>query len=184
MPEPDTFERLRLAADTAGLEFLLIGGHAVNAYGYQRTTIDLDILARESQRSIWKEMLGLQGYSLIHETPAFAQFDPPTVAEMNLDLMFVDEATFGKLASEKRALPVGGTFLPVPGILHLIALKLHATRSATRATSGKDFHDVVNLIRAHKIDVASAPFREILTRYALEPVQRRLLAEIAGQRDT
>ena len=181
MPEPDIFQSIQRAAMANDLDFLLIGGHAVNAYGYQRTTIDLDLLARESQRATWKEMLRTRGYTLIHETPAFAQFDPPNVGEFNLDLMFVDETTFGKLAAEKHFLPVGDAVLPVPGVLHLIALKLHAARTAERAASGKDYHDVLNLIRAHRIDVASAPFQEILTRYAPEQIRRRLLEEVSGR---
>ena len=181
MPDTDVFQRLQQRANAAGLDFLLIGGHAVNAYGYARTTIDVDILARERQRPEWKAALASQGYLLIHETPAFAQFDPPTTVEMNLDLMFVDEATFGKLSSERQMLPVGSALLPVPSILHLIALKLHATRTASRATEGKDFHDVVNLIRTHRIDVANAPFREILTRHAPEYIERRLLREFSRE---
>ncbi len=181
MAESIFFGRIQSAALTAGLDFLLIGGHAVNAYGYQRTTIDLDILAKDSQRTGWKEMLDTQGYSLIHETPAFAQFDPPTTAEMNLDLMFVDEATFGKLASDKKVLPVGDTVLPVPSVLHLIALKLHATRAVGRTTAGKDYHDVLNLVQVNQIDVASEPFQDILNRYAPEHVRRRLLEEFEQQ---
>ena len=177
MPEPGIFQRIQEAAIAAGLDFLLIGDHAVNAYGYQRTTIDLDLLARENQRPTWKEMLGAQSYLLIHETPAFAQFDPSAIGEMSLDLMFVDDTTFQKLMAGKQVLPIGDVVFPVPGILHLIALKLHATRTVQRATSGKDFSDVVNLIRTNQIDVASAPFREILHRYASEPIQRRLLEE-------
>jgi hypothetical protein len=40
--EPDIFQLLVDAANAADLEFILIGGHAVNARGYARTTLDLD----------------------------------------------------------------------------------------------------------------------------------------------
>ena len=180
MPASDVFRRIQQTAFAAALDFLLIGGHAVNAHGYQRTTIDLDILARESQRPGWMRMLDSQGYRLIHETPAFAQFDPPSSEEMDLDLMFVDEATYDKLAAERQMLAVGGAVLPVPGVLHLIALKLHATRTGSRAATGKDFYDIVNLVRVHRIDVADEPFQEIFARYAPEDVQRRLREEFFG----
>ena len=45
MPPLDIFQRLRAVADAHSLEFLLIGGHAVNAHGYARTTLDVDLLS-------------------------------------------------------------------------------------------------------------------------------------------
>ena len=32
--------------NTAGVEYVVVGGHAVNAYGFYRTTFDLDLLIR------------------------------------------------------------------------------------------------------------------------------------------
>ena len=174
----DVFQILQMAAESRGLDFLLIGGHAVNAHGYARTTLDVDLLARESQREEWKRCLAEVGYRLIHETTVFAQFDPVHPGEMNLDLMFVDEPTFAKLLAGKTSLPVGGSVLPVAGVLHLIALKLHALRSETRS-EGKDFYDVVNLMRLHQIDPTEASAHEILERYATTDLRQRLLAELA-----
>ena len=98
---------------------------------------------------------------------------------MDLDIMFVDDSTFGKLAVEREMLIVGGATLPVAGVLHLIALKLHATRTPTREIEGKDFYDIVNLMRVHQIDPASAEFTEILDRYATASIRQRLLDEHA-----
>ncbi len=175
---PDIFQLIKLSAHAKRLDFLLIGGHAVNAHGYTRTTLDVDLLARDSQRAEWKKFLAEKGYQLIHETTVFAQYDPPTREEMNLDMMFVDEPTFAKLNAGRQMLTVGTTVLPVAGVLHLIALKLHATRSKDRAAEGTDFYDIVNLVRMHQIDISSPTFHEILERYASESIRQRLLTEL------
>ncbi|MFZ4695667.1 MAG: hypothetical protein ACOYMV_11125, partial [Verrucomicrobiia bacterium] len=67
-------ERLNREARSRGLNFLLIGGHAVNAHGYVRTTFDVDLLIADSQRSAWKILLTELGYTVRHEVDAFVQF--------------------------------------------------------------------------------------------------------------
>jgi hypothetical protein len=44
------FESLRKEASEAGLDWLVIGGHAAIAYGFARTTSDLDLLVRKTDR--------------------------------------------------------------------------------------------------------------------------------------
>ena len=44
------FEMLARESKARGLPFLIIGGHAVNAYGYSRFTKDLDILVQATDR--------------------------------------------------------------------------------------------------------------------------------------
>jgi len=67
--------------------------------------------------------------------------------------------------------------------LHLVALKLHATRTWERAVQGKDFYDILNLIRTSRMDTTSAEFREILDRYATPRIKERLLRDLAQGRD-
>lgn len=61
-----------------------------------------------------------------------------------------------------------------------IALKLHATRTWDRAVQGKDYYDILNLIRIHKVDTTSQEFLEILNRYATESIRERLLSDLKG----
>ena len=52
--DEDFFERLAREAADASLTFMVVGGHAVNAYGYQRTTLDVDLLISESALGAWR----------------------------------------------------------------------------------------------------------------------------------
>lgn len=183
MPEKNIFQRLVEGAAAEGLDFLLIGGHAVNAHGYLRTTLDVDFLAPEPQRAAWNALLVGWGYHLFHERKSFSQYELPTREDFDVDAMFVDEATFAKLKTSGTRLPVGSTLMPVAGVLHLIALKLHATRTWERAVEGKDFYDIVNLIRINHIDPDSNNFREILDRYATDSIRQRLLSELRRKTD-
>jgi hypothetical protein len=165
------------AAEKAGLAFLLIGGHAVNARGYERTTLDLDFLIRTEDLGRWKDLMGEIGYRSIHETKAFCQFEPGDSEGFRVDLMLVDAATFHKLLHGSERLEYGERLIQVIGVLHLIALKLHATRAWDRAVQGKDYYDILNLIRLHHVDTASTEFQTILNRYAPPSIQERLLSD-------
>jgi hypothetical protein len=172
------FQSVVRAAQAAGREFLLIGGHAVNARGYERTTLDFDFLIPAADLGDWKVILSGLGYHPIHEVKAFAQFEPVGGGGFRIDLMLVDAETFAKLLSGSEERAYGGCVLRVAGVLHLIALKLHATRTWDRAVQGKDYYDILNLIRINRLDTDSPEFQEILNRYATPSIRERLLSDL------
>jgi len=172
------FETAARAAQAANREFILIGGHAVNARGYQRTTLDFDFLIPAGDLTSWKTVLSGIGYHPIHETKAFAQFEPVGGGGFRFDLMLVDDATFAKLMAGSEVRAYGGCEVRVAGVLHLIALKLHATRTWDRAVQGKDYYDILNLIRINQIDTEAPEFQEILNRYATPSIRDRLLSDL------
>ena len=167
-----------LRAKAASLEFILIGGHAVNARGYARTTLDFDFLIAADDLPAWRALLAQLGYALIHQVEAFAQFQPEAGDGFRIDLMLVDSPTYTKIAAGSDLLPYGDREIGVAGVLHLIALKLHATRTWTRAVPGKDYYDILNLIRIHGVDTGASEFREILDRYASATIRERLLRDL------
>ena len=177
----DSFQFCVDTAQAEGLEFLLIGGYAVNARGYDRTTVDVDFLIAPADLDRWRSFLTNAGFRTVHETRSFAQFEPSEREGFRVDVMVVDETTFAKLLAGSEWLEYGGRRVRVAGVLHLIALKLHATRTWTRAVQGKDFYDIVNLIRTNRVDTNSAEFLEILARCATPSIKERLLSDL--QRD-
>ena len=56
-----------------GLPFLVIGGHAVNFYGFARETADLDFLACSDDRPAWITLFGELGYTIFNDAPNFLQ---------------------------------------------------------------------------------------------------------------
>jgi hypothetical protein len=169
------FAKIARAASGAGVDFLLIGGHAVNAYGYQRTTLDIDLLVSEVQLEAWKGVLASLGYVLGHETSAFVQFaEPPGSEEFPIDLMVVDAPTFQRLASGSTSRRFGDVDLRIPRVIDLIALKLHALRSPARAARGKDLPDILELMRECGLHPSDPQLAAVIERYASEATRAEL----------
>jgi len=175
-PAPDIFAAVADASARLKLPILVVGGHAVNAYGYVRTTLDADFLIAAGDLAEWRQALEGLGYAWRGQTGAFVTMTPPQTVPPSLpvDIMLVSRETFGKLRHEQRELPFGPTRLPVPQPLHLIALKLHAMRNDERRRLGKDLTDVVQLIRRCGIDPAAPAFQQIVDRYANAPTKALL----------
>lgn len=175
--ERDIFQICVDAAAAADLDFLLIGGHAMNARGYERTTLDFDFLIAGRSLRGWSELLDSNGYQLLRPEggiKAFAQFEPCEGEGFRVDLMLVDDETFAKLLAGSEWLDYGRRRVRVIGVLHLIALKLHAMHTESRVVMGKDYTDILALVRRNNIDIASAEFEELLIRYATESIRKRL----------
>ncbi|MDA0577469.1 MAG: hypothetical protein O3B24_05160 [Verrucomicrobia bacterium] len=173
---PDSFfAKFSEDARSAGLPFVIVGGHAVNAYGYQRTTLDADFLIPETTLAAWRTFWESRGYACVHTSNAFCQFRSSDGAErFPVDLMLVDDATFATMHARHQDRDVGGTQLAVPDPLDLIALKLHALRSAARARDGRDILDVLGLVRGCRIDTKSVEFNQLLDRYADEATRQKI----------
>ena len=161
---------------TQGLPIMVIGGHAVNAYGYVRTTLDADFLVCADDFPAWRKGFETLGYRWQGQTEAFARLDPPDteIPMLPVDIMLVSRDTFLKLTEGQQELEFGSTRLRVPQPLHLIALKLHAMKNDERRRLGKDLPDILQLIRLCAIDPTGVEFRAIVERYA-NPQTRALL---------
>ncbi|MEO8351516.1 MAG: nucleotidyl transferase AbiEii/AbiGii toxin family protein [Chthoniobacteraceae bacterium] len=175
-PYCDIFAAVAEASRQEGLSVLVIGGHAVNAYGYARTTLDADFLICAEDLPAWRRVFESFGYRWQAQTDAFAKFLPPQTDPPSLpvDIMLVNSATFQKLTDGKRELDFGPTRLNVPQPLHLIALKLHAMRNDERRRLGKDFPDIAQIMRHCGIKPGDAEFRRIVDHYANSPTRALL----------
>jgi hypothetical protein len=179
----DIFAAVARAASEHGLPILVIGGHAVNAYGYTRTTLDADFLICAEDHSAWRRVFEEAGYRWQMETDAFIKLRPPEGRGdlLPVDVMLVDGETFARLLAEGRELQFGKSALAVPKPLHLIALKLHAMRNPERFRTGKDLLDILHLVRICRIDPTGPEFLETIERYADEKARRLLEAHLQSE---
>jgi hypothetical protein len=174
----ETYHTILQTAESEGLDLILIGGHAVNALGYERTTLDLDFMAISDYIEKWERALALKGFQSLYKTEAFIQFALLSPDSFRVDLMFVDALTFSKIASASQTVRYGNALVRIPCVLHLIALKLHAMKNPAREKLGKDYNDIKALILRHGIDVLSDEFQNILNRYASPTVRSKLMQNI------
>jgi hypothetical protein len=129
----------------------------------------------EKQLTAWKDLLVELGYVWGHQSPAFVQFAEPTGSDQfPIDLMIVNESTFSKLRSKSETKKFGEVAADVPRIIDLIALKLHALRSADRAQDGKDIQDVVALAHIAGLKLSDEEFSATVEKHASEDIRDEL----------
>jgi hypothetical protein len=169
-----TLQHLVQEAQARSLPFILVGGHAAILLGVPRFTRDIDFLITDVDRQKWKEFLEEMGYRLYHRVHAFDQFESKVRQEPPMspvDLMLVDASTWEKLsaAAVMRRMEEGFS-VRVPNPLHLIAMKLQASKAPFRKPNNQDFQDVIQLILANGVDLTDPEVGAIIQKYGSNEV--------------
>ncbi len=123
---------------SAQIEFILIGGYAVNYHGYNRYTGDMDVWLRpdNQNRDRLLDMLWNEGFQneLIDQLRAF-NFSEPMVFHIGeppkrIDfLTVISNVNFTDAWEQKQLLPLENVFVPVLHLQHLILSKIANNRS-------------------------------------------------------
>ncbi len=162
------------------LRFLVIGGLAVNHYGYTRDTSDLDFIISQKDRAEWMKLLQDFGYLSHNDGGNFIQYNPPAQNAWPVDLMLVQEKTFAPILAASRDADLFGTKTRVPSLEHLLALKLHALKNTRMSRFLKDFLDVEYLIRINRLDIKSKNIRELFEKYGTPDLYEKISRSLAG----
>ncbi len=134
------FELLNRIRCEQSLQFLLIGGWALQAYGYARQTLDVDCLCAMKDSESFGRSLTEAGFERFDRVGAFQRFRHRLNPFLVIDLMLVDGPTFTNLWSPAEEFQIDETSIKVPTFEHLIALKLHAAKKEGR--SKRDLEDI------------------------------------------
>ncbi len=162
------------------LRLLVIGGLAVNHYGYTRDTSDLDFFISQADRSEWMKLLQDFGYVSHNDGGNFIQYNPPAQNAWPVDLMLVQEKTFAPILAASRDADFFGVKSRVPSLEHLIALKLHALKNTRMSRFLKDFLDVEYLIRINRLDIQSKNIRELFDKYGTPDLYDKVSRSLAS----
>ncbi|MCB1061491.1 MAG: hypothetical protein KDN20_01060 [Verrucomicrobiae bacterium] len=154
----------RIFEDERELPFLLIGGHAVILHGHSRSTFDLDLMVPEESLKEWESFLVEMGMKEFHRSDAFIQFEG-SGDQQPVDLMVVSATTFAKLRKGSELRIMDKNEVRIPSAMHLVALKLHATRQEKRSRKDQDWSDIIGLIRSCDLDLGDETFHAIIKRY-------------------
>ena len=154
--------------------FLVIGGHAVIALGYSRTTADLDLLVRKADRETWAKALAAAGYECFHSHENFQQFRSANPGGMDLDLMFVSDATFDGIFGTSREARFGAATVRIPSLQHLIALKLHVLKQGIEHRMLGDLDDVIQLALVNRIDLEQVEWKQIFEKYGNQELYEKV----------
>jgi hypothetical protein len=170
------FATIEMETRQRHLPFLVIGGHAVNLYGFARETADLDFLVCSDDRSSWMSLFADLGYQIFSDASNFVQLASDKDAAWPVDLMFVQSATFKPMLDCSRVVEFYGTASRIPTLEHLIALKLHALKNTRSNRFLKDFLDVENLMRINHLDINSESIRRLFEKYATMELYEKMSA--------
>lgn len=170
----ELIERIAQDAGKRGMDFLLIGGQAINHLGYQRFTLDVDFMGHECTRDGWEQLMTGYGYFMSVRTPAFHQYVHGTPGRPQVDVMFVNDRTWRRMRGEASEKLSGRVVVRVPSPRNMVAMKLHSATSPHRSDAAKDWADIEALIRNHGLDLADPDFAELVLRYGGEESLARL----------
>jgi hypothetical protein len=165
-------------AEQLGLKYLVIGGHAVNAYGTPRTTLDIDFLICRDDLQTWTSLLLKEGFKVMNTGNNFVQFSPPYGTDWNLDLMLVNRGTWAKLHTAARQAVMLGITTLVPSVEHLIGLKLHVLKFGPEHRRDQDLVDVLTLVRNAEIDPRSESFKKLIDQFGTQEIYERILRAV------
>lgn len=165
--------KISLTARERNLPFLLIGGYAVMAHGFVRTTDDIDVLVRKSQAGEWQTLLEDLKFTVRFSGPTFLQFTQPPGEKLPLDLMFVADETFDQMFAAAGKIQTDDIIAHVVSLPHLFALKCHAFRSRPHRAM-KDIEDLVQLTKVNKLNLNEPSLRAILLKHGGEEVYELL----------
>lgn len=160
----------------AGVECLLVGGFAVNYYGYTRNTLDVDWMIVAEQRDTVQDVMKCAGFTdmAVHETVMF--FQRPGTA-WRVDFLHADSDTLKKLLSRAVSVVVHGASVKVPMLKDLIAMKLFSLAQNPERRTGKDLPDIVHLALFNNLDLEQ-DIHPLATRYASEVIYKMVADQI------
>ena len=153
---------------------LVVGGHALTAYGVVRQTIDVDCLIAADDTNALAQILKGNGYREMGRTENAVRYANSAPELPDVDVLLVDGATFEKLFAESNILRRGQHAFRVPSLRHLIALKLHAIRNDARREA-RDFADIAELLRANPGKISRQELKQIAQQFAPAEFETKLL---------
>ena len=171
----ELFVTIEQRSQDGGLQCLVIGGLAVNFYGYSRETADIDLLISRNQQADWRKLFSDLNYTVDRDAGTFVQLAPPTEGEWPVDLMLVNEATFFPMWEHSRDVRMMGARMKIPSLEHLMALKLHALKHTRPHRFLKDFQDLEGLIMVNHLDPNSEKVRELFLKYGTLDLHEKIV---------
>ena len=135
-----------------GIDCLLIGGFAVNHYGYTRNTLDIDFMIVADRIGDVRKIMCDAGFINveIHDNVAF--FSDPEGGP-RVDFLRVDSETMRELLACASSTDVDGHSLRIPSLKDLIAMKIFALGQDKARRMGKDLPDIAYLSVINRLDV-------------------------------
>ena len=176
-------EILELASATlpaAGVNCLLIGGFAVNHYGYTRNTLDIDFMIASDQVDRIRTIMRAAGFTNVSVLDNVVFFGKPG-STLRVDFLRVDTETLQKLDAQAVTATLNGHTLRLPALRDLLAMKLFALAQAPEQRIDKDLPDVAYLCVLNNLDL-ERDIHPLCQRYGSETLYRQVKDKVEALR--
>jgi len=170
------FEIVGVRLPQAGIDFLMIGGHAVNQYGFSRATIDVDFMIASADSDEVRSVMNDAGFTNVSQSENVFFFSKPGLP-VRVDFLKVDGDTMKTLLQDAQEVDYGGQLLRIPSLENLIAMKLFALKSGSPGRWEKDFPDIVHLVVENGMNVEKN-VKPLCDRFANEDIYSKLKSRI------
>ncbi len=148
-----------------GVRYAVIGGLAMQAFGYSRFTRDIDFAAEKGARARIVAFAESLGYETLHVSEGYSNHLHHDPAKGRVDFMYVDEETAGKLFPQTSLKPVLGDLqVRIPRPEHLAAMKAISMKNSPQRVL-IDSPDVQFLLSLPETDRTEV--REYFARHGL-----------------
>ena len=174
------FEIMSQQLPDAGIDCLLIGGFAVNHYGYTRNTIDVDFMIIAQRITDVRRIMVEAGFTHVDIRENVAFFTSPD-GGMRVDFLQVEESTMRRLLDRALVARVRGCALKVPALKDLLAMKIFAFAQNTVRRMGKDLPDIAYLSVINNLD-AEKDIKPLCDQFGTSAVYQLIQDQIEGLR--
>lgn len=164
----------------AGIDCILIGGFAVNYYGYTRNTLDVDFMIIAQQFDAVSQIMKRSGFTNISSNKNVAFFNTPG-SPLRVDFLSVDGDTMRKLLDNAVNANVYGYEIKVPALRDLITMKIFALSQDVDRRLGKDLPDIAYLSVLHNLDLES-DIRPLCNRFGTRKVYDLIRGQVKALR--
>jgi hypothetical protein len=167
---------------SAGIECILIGGFAVNYYGYTRNTLDVDFMILGDNLDRVKQIMLGAGFSNVSIRENVAFFNQPGFP-LRVDFLHTDTHTMQALYRKSVAINLHGYTIRVPALRDLIAMKIFALAGDSARRMGKDLPDISYLTTIHDLDLESE-IRPLCDQFGDRPTYELIKTQVEALRTT
>lgn len=148
----DVLRRLKDHLDARGQPWLLVGGHALAAYGWARATLDLDLLVPGEAQAELVDFMEKLGYETLHRSTGYSNHLHQAADFGRVEFVYVRGDTRRELfAAAQQAIGPQGIPVLVPKAEHLIAMKVRAMASDP-SRRFQEMADIAALLAATPVD--------------------------------
>ena len=147
-----------------GVPLLIVGGAAVQIYGFSRFTKDFDCVAASDREAELATAMSKAGFDELVRNALVVRHRHSVHSDWIVDTLLANPETFGKMWAARREIRLATLSLTVAAPLHIASMKMHAMKQ-NPSRELFDLPDVVELLQRDRGNWTIEQVRAACERY-------------------